>query len=117
MKNIFTEKKSPLTISGSIDAYYRYNFHNAKDSSRTNNFTSFTNSKNSFELGMASLKADKKGVAGFGKALYDLTLSAGIHIDNLTIVPEFRLDGAKDPIFIKIPINFCQQQKLPALLF
>ena len=53
-----TEKKSPLTLSGSVDGYYRYNFHNAKDSGRTNNFTSFTNSQNSFELGMASLKAD-----------------------------------------------------------
>ena len=50
--------KGNLTISGSVDAYYRYNFHNAKDSGRTNNYTSFTNSQNSFELGMASVKAD-----------------------------------------------------------
>ncbi len=48
------EKK--FTISGSVDAYYRYNFANAKDSGRTNNYTSFTNSQNSFELGMASVK-------------------------------------------------------------
>src|SRR5256885_9053841 len=53
-----TAKKGNLTISGSIDAYYRYNFNNAKDSARTNNYTSFTNSQNSFELGMASVKAD-----------------------------------------------------------
>jgi hypothetical protein len=51
-------QKSTLTISGSLDAYYRYNFTNAKDSGRTNNYTSFTNSQNSFELGMASVKAD-----------------------------------------------------------
>lgn len=51
-------KKGSLTIYGSIDAYYRYNFANAKDSGRTNNYTSFTNSQNSFELGMASVKAD-----------------------------------------------------------
>jgi hypothetical protein len=50
--------KGHLTISGSTDAYYRYNFHNAKDSGLTNNYTSFTNSQNSFELGMASIKAD-----------------------------------------------------------
>jgi hypothetical protein len=50
--------KGHLTISGSADAYYRYNFHNAKDSGLTNNYTSFTNSQNSFELGMASIKAD-----------------------------------------------------------
>jgi hypothetical protein len=50
--------KGHLTISGSVDAYYRYNFHNAKDSGYTNNYTSFTNSQNSFELGMASIKGD-----------------------------------------------------------
>ena len=53
-----TSKKGHLTIAGSADAYYRYNFHNAKDSGLTNNYTSFTNSQNSFELGMASVKAD-----------------------------------------------------------
>lgn len=51
-------KKGTLAINGSVDAYYRYNFANAKDSARTNNYTSFTNSQNSFELGMASVKAD-----------------------------------------------------------
>ena len=51
-------KNGKLTLSGSVDGYYRYNFHNAKDSGHTNNLTSFTNSQNSFELGMASLKAD-----------------------------------------------------------
>ncbi|MFI5188097.1 MAG: outer membrane beta-barrel protein, partial [Chitinophagales bacterium] len=63
-----------LTLTGSVDAYYRFNFQNAKDSGRTNNFTSFTNSQNSFELGMASVKADYtigkvEGVAdlGFGR--------------------------------------------------
>jgi len=50
--------KGHLAISGSVDAYYRYNFHNAKDSGYTNNYTSFTNSQNSFELGMASIKGD-----------------------------------------------------------
>ncbi|MGC4100520.1 outer membrane beta-barrel protein [Ferruginibacter sp.] len=51
-------KEGKLVISGSADAYYRYNFNNAKDSMHTNNLTSFTNSQNSFELGMASVKAD-----------------------------------------------------------
>src|SRR6476469_5490268 len=51
-------KKGSLTINGAMDAYYRYNFHNVKDSGFTNNYTSYTNSQNSFELGMASLKAD-----------------------------------------------------------
>jgi len=67
-------KKGNLTITGSVDGYYRYNFDNAKDSGRTNNYTSFTNAQNSFELGMASLKVDYtirkiEAVAdlGFGK--------------------------------------------------
>ena len=67
-------KKGSLSITGSVDAYYRYNFANAKDSMHTNNYTSFTNSHNSFELGMASLKTDYtigkvQAVAdlGFGK--------------------------------------------------
>jgi putative OmpL-like beta-barrel porin-2 len=67
-------RKGNLSISGSVDAYYRYNFHNAKDSGYTNNYTSFTNSQNSFELGMASIKGDYSigkvdGVIdlGFGK--------------------------------------------------
>jgi hypothetical protein len=51
-------KKGNLSISGSLDAYYRYDFNNAKDFGHTNNYTSFTNSQNSFELGMASVKAD-----------------------------------------------------------
>jgi len=53
-----SSSKGTLTINGSVDAYYRYNFQNAKDSGHLNNYTSFTNSQNSFELGMASIKAD-----------------------------------------------------------
>jgi Putative beta-barrel porin-2, OmpL-like. bbp2 len=51
-------KKSSTTITGSVDGYYRYNFYNAKDEEATNNLTSFTNSHNSFEIGMASLKIE-----------------------------------------------------------
>ena len=60
------------TFSGSLDLYYRYNFANPPGS--FNNFTSFTNSQNSFELGMATIRADhswsKAGVTvelGFGR--------------------------------------------------
>ena len=52
------KKANPFILTGSVDGYYRFNFSNAKDSGRTNNYTSFTNSQNSFELGMANLKAD-----------------------------------------------------------
>ncbi len=51
------EEESPKpVISGYVDVYYRYNFNNAKSVGEFNNYTSFTNSQNSFELGMASVK-------------------------------------------------------------
>jgi len=56
-----SSKKSTTTFTGSVDAYYRFNFNDPPVG--TNNFTSFTNSKNSFELGMASIKVDHS----FGK--------------------------------------------------
>ncbi|HTF30366.1 MAG TPA: outer membrane beta-barrel protein, partial [Flavitalea sp.] len=51
------EEKPKPVISGSLDAYYRYNFANPKDD-LFNNFTSFSNSHNSFELGMATIKVE-----------------------------------------------------------
>lgn len=50
------EKKPALTVSGFADIYYRYDFAKTK----ANNFTSFTNSHNSFALGMASIKLEHK---------------------------------------------------------
>ena len=63
--------QAPLVkLSGSADVYYKYNFNG----NATDNKTSFTNSHNSFELGMFSLKAEhsfKKGSIiadlGFGR--------------------------------------------------
>ncbi|TAG12562.1 MAG: porin [Sphingobacteriia bacterium] len=49
-------KKSSTTFSGFVDAYYRSNF--SAGPGTTNNLTSFTNSQNSFELGMASMKVE-----------------------------------------------------------
>lgn len=63
-----TTKSSSFKLSGSADVYYRYNFNDPKPltsgSNNLNNITSFTNSQNSFELGMVSLKAEHS----FGKA-------------------------------------------------
>lgn len=69
------------TISGFIDVYYRYNVNNPKKDGETfNNYTSFTNSHNSFELGMASLKLEhnfgKVGMVadlGFGKRVEEFS--------------------------------------------
>jgi hypothetical protein len=62
-----------IKITGSVDVYYRYNFANAHDSAGnpiTNNYTSFTNSQNSFELGMASIQASHS--IGKASAFIDL---------------------------------------------
>jgi len=68
------EKK--LSITGSADAYYRYDFAKTK----ANNLTSFTNSQNTFALGMASVKfehkSDKIGAVldlGFGTRASEFT--------------------------------------------
>lgn len=51
------EKKPFLTITGSADVYYRYDFAKTK----LNNLTSFTGTQNNFALGMASVKFEHKG--------------------------------------------------------
>ena len=50
------ETKPALSITGGADVYYRYDF----GTTRFNNLTSFTNSHNSFELGMATVKLEYK---------------------------------------------------------
>ena len=70
------------TFSGSLDLYYRYNFANAPGFN--NNYTSFTNSQNSFELGFATIRADhswaKAGVTvelGFGRRAQEFSYNDG----------------------------------------
>jgi len=65
----------PVTITGSIDGYYRFNFNDATVDGTPfpNNFTSFTNSQSSFELGMASVQA----AHSFGKASAFVDLGFG----------------------------------------
>jgi hypothetical protein len=68
-------------VSGFADAYFRYSFLNppsAEDS--FDNYTSFTNSHNSFELGMLSVKLEQSigkvglvGDLGFGKRAQDFS--------------------------------------------
>ena len=77
------EAPKATTISGSVDVYYRYNLANPK-SGATNNATSFTNSQNSFELGMAAIKYDhswgKAGASvelGFGRRAQDFSYNDG----------------------------------------
>jgi hypothetical protein len=51
-----TKKNNPFSISGSVDVYYRNAFNTIKENN--NNFTSFTNSNQKAQLGMASAKID-----------------------------------------------------------
>ena len=44
---------------------------------------------------------DKKAVAGIGTSVMSTTVSANIHLGNLTVIPEFRYDNAKAQIFAK----------------
>jgi hypothetical protein len=72
------EHKPALTITGSADVYYRFNFSDPIAVpggliTNVNNYTSFTNSHNSFELGMASIKADHS----FGRASATIDLGFG----------------------------------------
>ncbi|MCR6719762.1 MAG: porin [Chitinophagaceae bacterium] len=60
--NAQEDSTKSLTISGNADAYYRYNF--AGNRTAPNNYTSFTNSTNSFEVGMATLRADFSALSG-----------------------------------------------------
>ncbi|MDE3236423.1 MAG: porin [Bacteroidota bacterium] len=52
-----TSKNVTSVFTYAVDAYYRYDFANAPNGD-INNKTSFTNSANSFELGMASVRMD-----------------------------------------------------------
>jgi Putative beta-barrel porin-2, OmpL-like. bbp2 len=73
----------PVSISGSVDVYYRIN---GAPAGKTNNYTSFTNSQNSFELGMASIRGDhsfgKVGATvdlGFGRRAEEFSYNDGAH--------------------------------------
>jgi hypothetical protein len=74
---------STPTITGSVDAYFRYNFNDPKAGGPLNdynNYTSFTNSQNSFQLGMASIRADHS----FGKASATIDLGFGPRAEEFT---------------------------------
>jgi len=85
-----TKKPAPVIITGSIDAYYRYNFNNPK-AYPYNSLTSFTHSSNSFELGMASIRADHS----FGKVSATIDLGFG------TRAEEFAYNDASTRFAVK----------------
>jgi hypothetical protein len=65
MKDSVAVAKPATVITASVDAYYRYDFNNPKEQPYPI-YTSFTRVHNSFELGMASVKAEHTiGKVGF----------------------------------------------------
>jgi len=68
--NSQVDSTKATTFSGSVDGYYRWS---ANGGSSLNNVTSFTNSSNSFELGMAQIRADHS----FGKVSATVELGWG----------------------------------------
>ncbi|TDE30306.1 porin [Flavobacterium ranwuense] len=78
------------TFAGSADAYYKYDF-----SGVDNSLTSFTNSHNSFELGMASIEASHK----MGKASVFVDLGFGNR------AAQFTYNDAESTFMIK-QLNF-----------
>jgi hypothetical protein len=104
-------KESPKpVISGSVDVYYRFNFANPQ-SGATNNLTSFTNSQNSFELGMASIRADhsfgKASVTadlGFGRRAQEFSYNDGVVAGNATQNTFFSLASVKQ-LFVSYAVS------------
>ncbi len=72
-------KVASFNLSGSADVYYRYNF-NDPQGEFLNNLTSFTNTHNSFDLGMASIKAE----SSFGKVGMVADLGFGLRADEFS---------------------------------
>jgi hypothetical protein len=78
---------APLVISGSVDAYYKYDF-----SGHNNIPTSFASDQNSFSIGMFDLGVKKKvgaasfvGEVSFGPRSDQSIPAAGTHIQNLYV--------------------------------
>ena len=93
----------PIAITGSVDGYYRFNFSNPKYG--TNNYTSFTNSQSSFELGMASIRGDHS----FGKVGATVDLGFGRRAE------EFSYNDAAHPTLFAVKQLFVTYQATSAI--
>jgi hypothetical protein len=72
MAAIAQDSTKAVSFSGSVDAYYRYNNGKSESDPYKNSKTSFTKTANSFELGMASLRADATALDGKVTGVIDL---------------------------------------------
>ena len=103
-----TVSASPLTISGFVDVYYRFNFSNPKSDQGFNNYTSFTNSQNSFELGMASVKLEhsmgKVGFVadlGFGKRAAEFSYNERVTSTTVSVPSPINLPADVDAAVVQ----------------
>jgi hypothetical protein len=100
-----TTKVAPaVALSGSVDVYYRFNPGGSKF---PNNYTSFTNSANSFELGMASLRGDHS----FG------TVSATVDLGFGRRAEEFSYNDAAHPTLFAVKQLFLSWQATSKIKF
>lgn len=90
--------KGTLKVSGSVDAYYRFN-PGADGASFKNNLTSFTNSNNTFQLGMASVKAEYT----HGKVGVVADLGFGTRAEEFSYADEGTLQAVKQAYFYYSP--------------
>ena len=109
MLNGFGQKAEPIksttTITGYIDGYFRAL---TKDGGGThNNFTSFTNSYNSFNLGMASIKVDQT----YGKFSSALDIGVGKRVDEFSYNDKDLLTNIKQ---VTLSYAFSKNLKLTA---
>lgn len=102
-----TKKQSNFTFSGYVDAYFRNPLNSPAD--QTNNFTSFTNTKNQLQLGMASFKVDysKNNIygtidLGYGKRASEFSYNDNGLLSNIkqaylsySITEQFKITGGK----------------------
>lgn len=91
-----TETETPLKISGGADVYYRYDFAKTK----TNNYTSFTNSHNQFQLGMAFVKLEKS----FGKVSMVADLGFGQRAEDFSYNDEGTMAAIKQ-LYIGVQVT------------
>lgn len=93
-----TEPPAPATtVTVSADAYYRMDFANKLE----NNKTSFTNSNNSFALGMASVKIDHS----FGKVAATVDLGFGKRANEFSYTDEGALQAIKQAYVSYAPLS------------
>lgn len=90
--------KATVKISGSVDAYYRFN-PGADGSGNKNNLTSFTNANNTFQLGMASVKAEYTQ----GKIGVVADLGFGTRAEEFSYADEGTLQAVKQAYFYYSP--------------